>query len=171
MIVSNSTPLIGLAKIGRLDLLRELFGTVFIPAEVKAETVDAGLANKAPDAYVIGKAIEEGWIVVQETPVLSKLADFGIDIGEAAALSLAKTRGEKEVLVDERHARLAAKALGLKPLGTIYVLLSALKEGHLSHDEYQKALEDLVKSGFRLSEEVYMDAARMGLEIRCAKEV
>jgi predicted nucleic acid-binding protein len=165
MIVSNSTPLIGLAKIGRLNLLRELFGTVFIPAEVKAETVDAGIANKAPDAYVIGRAIEEGWIVVQETHILSKLADFGIDIGEAAALSLARKRGEKEALIDERHARLAAKALGLAPLGTIYVLLSALKEDHLTYDEYQKALEDLVKSDFRLSEGVYMEAVRRGREI------
>ena len=165
MIVSNSTPLIGLAKIGRLDLLKLRFDKVYIPIEVKAETVDAGLANNAPDAYVIDKAIEEGWIVVQETDILSKLADFGIDIGEAAALSLAKTRSEKEVLIDERHARLAAKALGLKPLGTIYVLLSALKEGHMTYDEYQKALEDLVKSGFRLSEEVYMEAVRRGREI------
>ena len=96
MIVSNSTPLIGLAKIGKLGLLKELFGVIVIPEEVRAETVDRGIENKSPDAFVIRKAVEEGWIVVQEIEVLSGLADFGIDIGEAAALSLAKKRGEKD---------------------------------------------------------------------------
>jgi predicted nucleic acid-binding protein len=169
MIVSNSTPLIGLAKIGRLDLLKDLFKEVVIPEEVRVETVDRGIENNSPDAYVIRKALEDGWIVVRDVKILSGLTDFGIDLGEAATLSLARNRCEKEVLIDERHARLAAKALGLKPLGTIYVLLAALKRGVISYEEYAAALEGLIKSGFRLSEEVYIEAVRLGLRIKDVK--
>jgi len=170
MIVSNSTPLIGLAKIGRLDLLKELYKEVLIPEEVRVETIDMGIEKNSPDAYVIRKALQDGWIVVRNVKILSGLTDFGIDVGEAAALSLAKSRGEKEVLIDERHARLAAKALGLKPLGTIYILLAALKKEYISYDEYAASLEGLIKSGFRLSEEVYMEAVRLGLWIKNEKE-
>lgn len=165
MIVSNSTPLIGLAKIGRLDLLKDLFGVVFIPPEVKIETVERGEENKSPDAYVIRKTIEEEWIIVEETGFLQGLEEFGIDVGESAAIMLAKKKNSKDVLIDERHARLAAKALGLRPLGIIYVLLSALEKKIISYEEYKKCLDDLVKVNFRLSEEVYNEALSKGKEL------
>ena len=38
--VSNSGPLIHLARIGRLNLLRQLLGAVAIPVDVKIEVVD-----------------------------------------------------------------------------------------------------------------------------------
>jgi len=170
MIVTNSIPLIGLAKINKLYLLKELFKEVVIPEEVRIEAIDRGIENNSPDAYVIRKALEDGWIIVQDVKILSGLTDFGIDLGESATLSLARNRGEKEVLIDVRHARLPAKALGLKPLGTIYVLLAALKRGIISYEEYVASLEGLIKSGFRLSEEVYIEAVRLGLIIKEEKE-
>ena len=42
IVVSNSGPLIHLARIYRLNLLKELFGKVAIPTEVKIEVVDRG---------------------------------------------------------------------------------------------------------------------------------
>lgn len=39
IVVSNATPLIGLAKIGQLLLLRDLFETVFIAQAVYEEVV------------------------------------------------------------------------------------------------------------------------------------
>jgi len=89
------------------------------------------------------------------------LEDFGVDPGEAQAISLAKSLGVP-VLLDQTHARNAAKALGLKPRGTIFVLLAALRKKHLTSDDYQDSLEDLVKAGFRMSDEVYLEAVRLG---------
>lgn len=63
-VVSNSTPLIYLAKVGRIDLLRKVFKTVFIPQEVKNEVVDKGKLLGEQDAYIIEKAISEGWLKV-----------------------------------------------------------------------------------------------------------
>ncbi len=165
MIVSNSTVLIYLAKIGKLSLLEKLFGEVTIPGEVFNEVVIRGTENQHPDAFLIETAIEEGWIQVKEIEVIRKLEEFGIDPGEAQAISLAKSL-DVPILLDQTHARIAAKALGLKPRGTIFVLLAALRKKLLTYKEYQNSLEELVKAGFRMSDEVYLSAVRMGSEIK-----
>ena len=63
-IISNSTPLIYLAKINKLDLLKSLFNEVFIPQEAKNEVVDKGKLLGKKDAYLVEKAISEGWLKV-----------------------------------------------------------------------------------------------------------
>ena len=161
MIVSNSTVLIYLAKIGKLNLLKKLFIEVFIPVEVFNEVVVNGKEHQHFDAFVIEWAIEEGWIEVRKIKVDKDLMEFGIDKGEAEAISLAKSLG-LAILIDQTHARIAAKAFGLKPRGTIFVLLAALRKKYLTHEEYQDSLEELVKAGFRMSDEVYLAAVRMG---------
>lgn len=165
MIASNSTVLIYLAKIGKFSLLKELFGEVLIPKEVFNEVVIRGKENQHPDAFVIEAAVEEGWIEVKEIKALRELEEFGIDSGEAQAISLAKLQGVP-VLIDQTHARIAAKALGLKPRGTIFVLAAALRKKLLTYEEYADSLEELVKAGFRMSDEVYLSAVRIGREIK-----
>jgi predicted nucleic acid-binding protein len=59
MIASDASPLICLAKAGKLHLLRELFGKVVIEEEVKRETIERGKEERAPDALVIEDAIKE----------------------------------------------------------------------------------------------------------------
>ena len=162
-IVSNATPLIYLAKIGRLKLLRDIFGEVLIPPEVKAETVDRGEELGEKDAYQIDKAIQDGWITVRQV----ETADTPIKLhrGEAATLSLAKTSGQSEVLIDEVSARTAARLMGLTPRGTVFVLLKALEMKLINMDEFLLALSDLVENGFRLKEEVYLEAVRKARKI------
>lgn len=107
MIVSNATPLIYLAKVRKLDLLK-IFEEVVIPEEVKIELL-AGKLMEMTDAYTVEKAINEGWIKVLKTELIDVPE---IHLGEKAALSLAKKLGVKEVLVDETSARAAARLLG-----------------------------------------------------------
>ena len=52
VIVSNATPLIYLAEVGRLDLLRKLYPKVYISSEVKKEVVDIGKKLKKIDAPI-----------------------------------------------------------------------------------------------------------------------
>jgi len=165
MIVSNSTVLIYLAKIGQFSLLKKLFRKVLIPSEVFNEVIIRGKEHLHPDAFVIEAAVEDGWIEVKEIEALRELEEFGIDSGEAEAISLAKSLGVY-ILLDQTHARIAAKALGLKPRGTIFVLLAALRKKLFTYEEYQDSLEELVKAGFRISDEVYLSAVRMGKEIK-----
>jgi len=87
---------------------------------------------------------------------------------EIAVLSLSRRQGLREVLVDEISARTAARLMGLIPRGTIYVLLKALEIREVNVSEFLDALSGLVRHGFRLKEEVCLEAVRKVREI--AKE-
>lgn len=157
-VVSNATPLIYLAKADKIDLLKAVFGEVLIPEEVKVEVVDKGKLIGEKDAYAVEKAIAEGWIkVLAAKPVRMPL---DLDRGEKAALSLAKNNGSEIVLIDEVSARTVAKVMGLTPRGTLFVLLEALKMKKIQLDELLEALDNMIKQGFRLKEEVYVETVR-----------
>ncbi len=141
-------------------LLKKLFKKVLIPAEVFNEVVARGKEQQHFDALTVEKSVEEGWIEVKNIVADEELEDFGIDPGEAEAISLAKSLGVP-VLLDQTHARIAAKAFGLKPRGTIFVLALALKKKFVTYEEYPVMLEELVRAGFRMSDEVYLEAVRM----------
>lgn len=157
-IVSNATPLIYLAKVGKIELLRKVFGEVFIPEEVKIEVVNRGKRLRERDAYVVEKAIGEGWLKVLRAEIME--APIKLEPGEAAALSLAKKLGMKEVLMDEVSARVAARLLDLNPRGTVFVLLEALEKKEIDLNEFLEVLNQLIRHGFRLKEEVYVEAVR-----------
>ena len=162
-IVSNATPLIYLAKIGRMGLLRNMFGEVFIPEEVEVEVVERGKQLGERDAYVVEKAINDGWLKVSKAEVVE--VPIELDAGEEAVLSLAKNLGLREVLIDEASARTAARLLGLTPRGTIYVLLKALEGGEMDFDMFLEVLNELIRHGYRLREEVYIEVVRRAREI------
>lgn len=163
-IISNATPLIYLAKIGRLDLLKRTFGEVIISEEVKREVIDEGKRLKKMDAYLVEKEIKEGWIKISN---VKELIDVPIKLekGETSTLSLAKNLGAREVLIDEAPARAASEILGLTPRGTIFILLKALKIKEITFDEFLELLDKLLKEGFRLREEVYLKAIEIAKKI------
>ena len=164
--IANSTPLIYLAKLGKIDLLKLLFSKIYIPEAVKQEVVDQGKAHHEPDALIVEQAIQEGWIIVRKTETLPILYQMGIDQGELEAISLAIAMKRKEVLLDQTHARVAAELLGLTPRGTLFVLLRALKENKINLKEYRSLLESLISVGFRMSEELYLNALKRGEQIK-----
>jgi len=152
-IVSDSSPLIWLAKIGRLKLLKSLFGRVIIPRRVLVETT---LEKEFADSILIGRAVEEGWIEVREVDADAGLLSnvTGLHPGEAEAILLARKLGT-ELIVDEREASATAQMLGVRPVGTIAVLLLALREQQLTLFEFKESLDNLVASGFWLQVDVY----------------
>ncbi|MBS7634799.1 DUF3368 domain-containing protein, partial [Candidatus Bathyarchaeota archaeon] len=162
-VVSNATPLIYLAKIRRIKLLKKVFGEVFIPEEVRAEVVDKGKMLGERDAYIIEDAIRDGWIKVLRVEALE--VPIKMELGEIAVLSLAKKHGIKEALVDEASARTAARLMELTPRGTVYVLLKALELKEIDLSGFLEALGDLVEKGFRLKEEVFLEAVREARKI------
>ena len=155
-IVSNTSPLIWLAKIGKIALLKKLFGEVIIPEEVYKEAVERGLQEGFSDALAIKECIEQGWIKIskldeREIKLSQKMTErtFEIHLGEAQAIILA--RGKNAILLmDESSGRAFAETLGLKVRGTLYVVMKALREDLLDRTEAKEMVLALVSKGFRI---------------------
>lgn len=165
MIVSNAGPLIHLAKISKLKLLKALFGEVVIPYAVKEEVVERGKEKGKADAFLIEEGIKEGWIVTVEDIDLSEIAErAGIEEAETIAIMHAR-RKECPVLLDDLAARRFAIGLGLEVVGSVGVLIKSVREHEISKEAAFDALEKLAKVMW-LSIEVYEDAGKtiMGLK-------
>ncbi|MGP8322359.1 MAG: hypothetical protein ACT6FE_08610 [Methanosarcinaceae archaeon] len=162
-VVSNSGPLIHLARIDRLNLLKELFGTVVIPIDVKIEVVDRGKAEGAADAFLIEEEMNAGWIVIGETAASENVKEIaehvGIDTGESAAILLAK-RMKCPILLDDLAARRFAAGLGMEVAGSIGVLIRSVRDQKMSKGEALIALEGLARVMW-LSIDVYEDARKV----------
>ena len=136
-VVSNASPLIALNHIERLALLELLFGDVLVPPAVTAECQSI---VAFPD-WVRERPLGQ--------PIGPRLLKLTLGLGESEAISLAIERNAQRVLLDERRARQSARALGLRPLGTLGILLAAKRRGHLS--EIRPCLSQLAEHGFRVS--------------------
>ncbi len=154
MIVSNASPLIYVAKIKKIQLLKELYKVIIIPEEVKNEVVDQGKKRGESDAFLIEEEIKAGWIKVEKVTTLLKW-EMEVEIGEKAAISLAKEKKQSMVLIDDKMGRIAAKIVNVEPIGTIAILLFALKQKKIIFDEFLHLLTLLAEVGFRLQQELY----------------
>lgn len=163
-IISNSTPLIYLAKASQLELLGRVINCVIIPQAVYREVVVEGKQLEEKDAYRVESAIESGWITVNNVTTPYQI-QIPIHRGESEVISLAKEIGIKNVLMDDAKARAAAELAGLQPVGTLWVLLKALKEYKIDFDGFLTTLEDLIRSGFYLKDEVYIKVVRVAKEL------
>ena len=161
MPISNASPLIYLARLSKLRLLKEIYNQIQIPPEVKIETIDRGKAKKYPDAFTIEESFTEGWLIIhtltdeniRKSKALMEMT--GIDLGEAQVLMLAKQKNEREVLIDQSNVRKVAKYLGLLPRGTIFVILTAIKKNILTKENAKEILAKLIDVNFYLSAKTY----------------
>ena len=145
IIISNSTPLVHLSAMDKLDLLKQLFGEIRIPEEVYQEVIIRGQGK--PGSEEVGAA---RWIkreMVKDQLAVSTL-NTRLGVGESACLILAIELGADLVILDDRSARLEAQALGLKITGSIGVLLKADEEGLV---DFGRSFDELLATGFRLS--------------------
>jgi len=124
LIVSDTTPISCLLRIGRTDLLATLFPDMRIPTEVAAE-LDQGAAVLGDWRSMISHARIE---IVQPTPLLRLLKEE-VDAGEAAALALGVSLHADLVLIDEMRGRVIARRLGLPVAGTLGVVVRAKRGG------------------------------------------
>lgn len=138
-VISNSSPLMNLAIIGQLDLIKALFGKVFVPQEVWNELTVAGKGK--PGSSVIRQA---AWIERKELGdnTLYPLLRKDLDDGEAAAIALAIEQQADLILLDETDARNVADLYHLPKTGVIGIVTRA-KHHHLIQEV--KPLFDALK--------------------------
>ena len=87
-VVSNSTPLIFLAKIGKLSLLERIFEVVLIPNKVFFEVVVEGKEKGYNDAFLVEEFIERG-VIIKKKVEIEKLNKMPIGRGEIETIELA----------------------------------------------------------------------------------
>jgi len=166
LVVSDATPLIYLARIGRIQLLKSLFQQIEVPNEVKVEVIDRGKDKNYPDAYLIEEAFNESWITIgnlmrnNERKVGILIEATGIDLGEAEAILLTRQKAEEIILMDQAHARTVARQFGLKPKGTLYLIVVSARRGMLSKQDAKEDLSRLVEANFRVSTKIYDTALK-----------
>ena len=156
-IISNTSPLIFLAKINCLELLD--YYEIVIPSEVKNEILK-GKEQEKEDAYVLEQMISTGKIRVKQITIIKTLERANIDLGEKETISLATVENIKNVLLDERKARNIAKMLGLEPHGTIWILFQALKRNKMNKKELENKIFELIEKGYRIKEELLLEILR-----------
>ena len=157
-VVSNTSPILNLAIIGQLDLLRQQFAEVLIPSTVRAELKPE---TTFPGAAVIQQAFQAQWLRVAELKDvnLARVLALDLDEGEAAAVALALERGDQRILMDEHDGRVKAKALGLQPIGLLGVLLHAKRTGALESAE--AAMHRLrQQAGFFIAADLFNEVLR-----------
>lgn len=158
--VSDSSPLILLAAIGRVELLRALYGEVAIPPEVWHEiVVRGGGRSGATDVLAMD------WIVRQPLPGLEDpSARFpSLHRGEAEVITLALGLPPTvSVILDDAQARKVAIQSGLAVTGTVGVLLLAKHSGFLPL--IRPSLEHIRAAGAHLSEALVARALELAGE-------
>lgn len=157
-VVSDAGPLIHLAQINKLYLVKKLFSQAIITSNVKREAYDEGVRLGHADAHLIGKAIEEGWIKVEEFPkrlasASKRLAeDENISLVDAETLLFAREKGA-EVLVDEKALSNLARMFGLKAWNTWTVLLESLSMAYITVSDIEAAIKELGEKRHKLKKE------------------
>jgi len=154
VIVSNTTPLSCLLKIGKADLLHVLFGTVAIPPEVAAELDEAAPIHEDWRQQLGFVRVAEA---TTDDPVM-RLLMAEIDLGESAAIALARRINSELLIVDDMAGRRLAQQLGLTITGTVGVVLAAA-ERHLVDDPFV-VLDDLRARGGLWLSDSFIDKLR-----------
>lgn len=169
--VSNSTPLIYLAKVNKLELMRELFQQVFIPDSIYHEVVTRGKELRIPDAAIVEKAVNS-WILMEkvkedtykEYAFLTTNPRLGL--GEKEALLLCKQLEADYFLADDKEARRIAKMLNIKPVGTCGIIIAAYKRGIVDRKTAIDTINELIKAGLRISTLLYKKILHeLGIEL------
>jgi predicted nucleic acid-binding protein len=142
--VVNSSPIITLAKIGQLELLRAPGRELIVPAAVAQEILAGPRSDPGRQALEAGFG---GSPVVTE--IAPKIGEWGLGRGESSVLALAETR-RATAIIDDRDARRAAASFGLQLLGTLGVVLRARAENRIA--AAAPVLEELRRFGLRLND-------------------
>lgn len=151
-VVSNASPLIALARIGRLDVLFELFGQVLLPEAVWHEVVVEGRGE--PGAAEVAACTWISRATVANVDLVTALRQ-DLDAGEAAAIALALESKADLLIMDERLGRETATHLGLRIVGTVGLLVHAKSAGIVA--EIRPLLDAMRdQAGFRVSDDLYM---------------
>ncbi len=134
IIVSDTSCLILLERLGRMDILHSLFNTVSITSIVAEE-----FGKTLPDYFLIEDPVEKNY---------QRILESSLDPGEASIIALALEKEGCLLISDDRKARKEASHLKLNITGTLGVLIVALEKGYIN--DINVLLQEIENSNFRI---------------------
>ncbi len=145
--VSNTTPIISLSSIGKIELLRDIFDEIIIPQAVHEEI-------KAKQGYGYNE-INSNFIRVQSITNLEHelLTSNKLDIGEAQTIILSEEIKADNTIIDENIGYALAKESGLNVIRTLSIILKAKEAGLI--EEVKPLIEEMILKGRWYSKHVY----------------
>jgi predicted nucleic acid-binding protein len=151
-VICNTTPFIALASVDQVQLLKEVYNSVFVPAAVIDELRQGG-PIPVPDVH------DYAWIkVVPNIEDISNRMLFQLDFGERQVVIRALRDDADLVLIDDRLARNIAEYLGLKVKGTLGVLVEAKRRGLIG--SFRNLSLRMRKEGIYYSQRLIEEIAR-----------
>lgn len=147
VVISDTSCLIALDRIGHLDILKRTFPIIYITPKVKEE-----FELQLPE-----------WLIVQQVSDNKQLRALEnvLDPGEASAITLA-LEINATLIIDERKGRALAKSKGVQIIGTLKVLLLAKQKGVII------SVKDLIvlleHHSFRFNENIRDEILRLANE-------
>ena len=157
-VIVNSTPLIILGNIDRLDILQKMYGEIIIPQAVFEE-----VTSKNDDAK-LKLSQNLSWIKIFEVKDKSsrKIYQAKLHDGEVEVMMLAKEISADLLIIDDNAAKKFAKFLGFTVTGTLGILLKAKSEKIIP--KIRPILEKMLEENFYISEKI------INLVLKTAKE-
>jgi len=143
--VVNASPLIVLAKAGRLNLLEEITSELLVPPAVVSEVLAGAAADPAR------RALEAGWGKRVSSPKVPEIVrEWSLGAGESEVIALTMENKGRTAVLDDADGRMCARAVGIAMIGTLGVVIRAKRLGYVeSAGEVIVAMRD---AGLRLDD-------------------
>lgn len=141
-VIVDTSCLIILSKIGKIDCLKRIFGEILIPLSVLNE---------------FGETIPD-FIEVYQEPIdinILQRSQISLDKGESEVIALAIEKNAEGVVIDEKKGRKVAKEMGLKVIGTLGMLALANTKGIV--EDIEKVIKEVKDQGFFISDKHLRD--------------
>ncbi len=156
IVTPDSSPLIALSRVNRLNLLKSLYKKILIPEAVAKE-----ISSETTKKINLNKL---SWIEIKplNQPLTVNILSVNLGKGESETIALALELKAGLIILDELAARNIAGSLNLKFTGTLGVLLKAKTKKLIP--SIKEILDELIKHEFRLSSQLYQDVLELAKE-------
>jgi len=153
IVVSNTTPIITLSCINKIDIFKKFFENIYIPKAVYTEI-------KSKKAYGYKEIDDDLFkiINIKDTFAQNILLN-DLDLGEAQTIVLAKELNADIVLIDETIGYNIAKSQNLNIQRTLSLLIASKKKGYIRR--VKPLLDEMINKGRWISNKVYYDILRL----------
>jgi hypothetical protein len=154
ILIADSSALIALAIVDKLDVLEKLFGEVLIPQAVYEEICK----EYKKESHKL-KLFSQDRVVTVSSDI-----NFNITLGrgESEAIMLYKEQNADYLLCDDKKAKKFAENFGIQVIGSLGILLKAKEKGYIA--SIKPIIEILRVSTLFIDEKTFSIVLRMANE-------